>query len=261
MEIEEKECIGAKLDSQFTKPVGAKDSKKTGDLFKPKKAISKLHKSKDSHAEKVYNPLHKKTFLEDQDFFGLNGDQSMFLDQKNFFGLEPQFQGFGLPPSAGAPGNYHINYNNYENITQNIFIQGPNQGMMDHHMHHFGPTSSVMMSQQPMTMATPLYVQKPEPYKSRFGPVQQMQYADPGQTDIIDYDKLADMGLQHKNGYLRKGSNNSRMSSIGKRISPAYKQPRPYQTKNFFNQTMNQMVQGKSQLERSFRRQKVPQYF
>lgn len=87
-----------------------------------------------------------------------------------------------------------------------------------------------------------------------------MQYADPGQNDIIDYDKLADMGM-HKNAYLRKGSNNSRMSSIGKRGSSAYKQPRPYQTKNFFNQTMNQMVQGKSQLERSFRRQKVPQYF
>ena len=135
---ENKDCLGAKLDSQFTKPSG-KDTKKGGDLFKPKKTISKHHKNKEPHGEKAFNPLHKKTFLEDQDFFGLNGDQSMFLDQKGFF-IDPQFQGFGLPPSAGgAPGNYHINYNNFENVTQNIFIQGPNQGMMDHHMHHFGP--------------------------------------------------------------------------------------------------------------------------
>jgi hypothetical protein len=238
---DEKENLGSKLDSQFNKTASLKEGRK--DLFKPKKSICKQGK-KDTHNEKPFNPLQKKTFLEDHDYMGLNNDQNMGLDQKQFFGLDPQFQIFGgMNPAAMGP--QYINYNNFENITQNIYIQGP-QGLIDPNMQQFTPQPMIVAPHQ-MQMAAPVYIQKPEPYKSRFAPP---QFVEQRPSDMIDYDKHCNM---------RKGSSNSRITSNGRiRSTSGYKQPRPYQTKNFFNQTMNQMAHGKNnQLDRSGSRRKV----
>lgn len=83
---------------------------------------------------------------------------------------------------------------------------------------------------------------KPETYKSRF--------AQPDRSpDIIRADKMEESNspnIINRGGYLgfRKMSNNSRTSSRNRSLSN--KPPRAYQTKNFFNQTMTQMVQGKN---------------
>ena len=66
------------------------------------------------------------------------------------------------------------------------------------------------------------------------------------EQDVID-------GSRYQFMNARKPS--SRMSSLSKNRSLSNKQPRPYQTKNFFDQTMNQMIQGKNNdLQRQFRR-------
>lgn len=87
-------------------------------------------------------------------------------------------------------------------------------------------------------------VLKPEQYKSRFAQEQKS-------PDLIRADRMgedsASPKMIYRGGYMafpRKVSNNSRLSSRNRSLSN--KPPRAYQTKNFFNQTMTQMVQGKN---------------
>lgn len=82
------------------------------------------------------------------------------------------------------------------------------------------------MYMQPMHQEH-VYYQKPEVYKSRF------QKMCAPEQDVIDGNRF---------GYVnRRTSNMSRMSSLGKNrsLSNNNNKQRPYQTKNFFDQTMN----------------------
>lgn len=160
------------------------------DLFKPKKTIAKHHKVDKTHIEKPYAPPQ----YPQAQAFGMFQSELMFPQHQYQLYEDPTFSMF--PPAQNFMNpNYTINYNNYENITQNIYIQGPNQVYP-----HYGP-EMYMQHMHPEQH----YYQKPEPYKSRF-----QKMCTPEQ-DVIDGNRFGQ--------WNRRTSNLSRMSSLGKNRS------------------------------------------
>jgi len=135
-------------------------TKQSGDsIFKPKKNIEKTHKTKKEHIGK------KPCFDQENDSRLANGAHVQY-------GPQPH------PTNNFYNNNYTINYNNYENITQNIYIQPPQGHYHPHHQHWVPQQASTHSPFVPhphqMYMQPPHHVvyQKAEnmPYKNRFAP-------------------------------------------------------------------------------------------